>query len=152
MKFIIAILLLLGTVQAQTRAELIKERNLLREYLAGAEADIDDYASMIVKDTEAMNRMGTEIENLKALNRVLESQNKLLMNDLIAMSSQFVPRTVVVPVFEPMPIPLAPEPQTVRVIHDDPPYQAPVWQDTVHCSGYEIPVRGGITLTQQNCH
>ena len=153
MKTLIIALLLVSSATAQTRAQLKADNKWLADYAAMLVQELDkanadnaanqDLADYLLKQSMDLEK---QLANLKTLNQVLESQNKILMNDLIAVSSTPA-RTVVVPVFEAAP---APKPQTIRVIHDDPPYQEP-WTSPVTCSGYDIPTPG-LTLTYQNCH
>lgn len=138
MKYALVLLLLAGTMQAQTRAQL-------KAQLAETEAIRDAYADLVFHDTETINAMAAEIEQLK-------STQKVFIDFINGELNKPAPAPVIVrqnvPVFVPEPY-AVPEPQTIRVIHDDAPYQEP-WTSPVTCSGYDIPTPG-LTLTYSNC-
>ena len=129
--------------QTPTKAQLKAENALLWQAFDEDQAAIKELQAELTKQKETLQlvleyvaKQETNLENLRNTNELLR----------IANSSLSTTRTVVVPA---MPMPTVQAPQTIVIKHEAP-YQPPVFDSPVHCSGYDIPTPG-LTLTYQNC-
>ena len=154
MKYAMIVLLLSGMMQGQTRAQLkeqIKIDNmLLMDQMAVIDSLVEQKSELerlLAEKQAESNRKSEVIKLMVESYTVVQNQNELLKIANTSLAGR--PRTTFV--LPPEVYVQAPEPTPVQ-IHIDAPYQPPVWEDSVHCSGYEMPVGGGITLTNQNCH
>ena len=135
MKYFLILLFCTASCFAQTRSQLLKEREQLREALDQNNYTID---FLLNENAELARQIADLKETLQiVLTEALKPQQPIVVSK---------PAPVVIPVLPYIP---PPEPVTVIVRQPDT-YQPPVFDSPVHCSGYDIPTPG-LTLTYQNC-